>query len=164
MDNKHIQVIPETVLTQVQTKINEAQSLINPYLLALTPEERQALPKMGSRSLEFVEQAHDFAVQNSGHVPPYLNMTEFNVDFTDAHGLWTLLNSIQQLEQGVNDTEMVAGSEAYQAALTFYGFVKTEAKKDVSGAKAIYDELKKRFPTRRRRRASEETGTDEGAS
>jgi TolA-binding protein len=44
-----------------------------------------------------------------------------------------------------------AGSEAYQAALVFYNSVKFAAAQGVSGAKAVYDELKKRFPGGKRR-------------
>jgi hypothetical protein len=41
---------------------------------------------------------------------------------------------------------MVAGSEAYQSSLIFYNSVKMAARQDIPGAKAIYEELKKRFP------------------
>jgi hypothetical protein len=154
-DNQHTQVIPSTVLTQVQTKINEAAALLAPYLLALTPAERHELPKMGEKTIGFVEKAYDFARQNPALVPPYLDVEAFGVDFSDAHGLWTLLNTVQQLEQSIDDTEMTAGSEAYQAALVFYKSVKMAAAQDIPGAKAVYEELKTRFP---------QTGRPKGAS
>jgi hypothetical protein len=74
-----------------------------------------------------VEKAYDFAQKNPALIPPYLDMGAFGADFADAHGLWTLLNSVQQLEEGIDDTEMTAGSEAYQAALVFYHSVKLAA-------------------------------------
>jgi hypothetical protein len=151
-ENQHTQVIPSTVLTQAQTKIDEANTLLAPYLLALTPAERQGLPKMGEKTIGFVEKAYDFARQNPNLVPPYLGIDAFGVDFSDAHGLWTLLNSVQQLEEGVSDTEMIAGSEAYQAALVFYKSVKMAAAQVIPGAKAVYEELKTRFPQRGGRR------------
>jgi hypothetical protein len=118
-ENQHIQAIPSTVLTQAQTKIDEAWALLAPYILALTPAERQGMPKMGEKTIGFVEKAYDFARQNHNLVPPYLELDAFGIDFGDAHGLWTLLNSVQQLEEAIDDTEMIAGSEAYQAALVF---------------------------------------------
>jgi hypothetical protein len=45
----------------------------------------------------------------------------------DSHGLWTLLNTVQQLEEGIGDPEMTAGSEAYQAAFVFYKSAKMAA-------------------------------------
>jgi hypothetical protein len=54
---------------------------------------------------------------------------------------------------------MIAGSEAYQAALLFYKAVKMAAEMDIQGAKAIYEELRKRFEGQSRRR-----GKDNGES
>ena len=76
----------------------------------------------------------------------YLQMGEFDTDFADAHGLWVLYNRIRQLEEGISDTQMTAGSEAFQAALVFYNSVKVASTQSVSGSKAIYEELKRRFP------------------
>lgn len=44
-----------------------------------------------------------------------------------------------------NDTIMMAGSEAYIAALMYYNSIKRVAAENVPGAKAIYDDLKVRF-------------------
>jgi len=153
-ENRHSQVIPAAVLEQAQAKVAEAVSLLNPYLLALTPDEKHELPKMGPKTLNFVEKAHEYAHANPNLVPPYLNMAAFDADFTDAHGLWNLNNRIRQLADGVLDTQMIAGSEAYQAALVFYNSVKVAASQDITGAKAVYEELKKRFPGGRRRSGS----------
>jgi hypothetical protein len=143
-------------LTQAQTKLNEIIAMLAPYMLALTPAERQTLPKMGEKTLAFVEKALDFARQNPGLLPPFLDMDAFAVDFGDAHSLWTLLNTLRQLLEMVDDTEMIAGSEAYQAALLFYKAVKMAAEMDIPGAKAIYEELSKRFPGRGRKRGNDE--------
>jgi hypothetical protein len=151
-ENRHTQIIPSTILTQAQAKIDEAKTLLVPYLLALTPAERHELPQMGEKTIAFVEKAYDFARQNPNLIPPYLDLGAFGADFSDAHGLWTLLNTVQQLEEGIGDTEMTAGSEAYQAALVFYKSVKMAAAQDIPGAKAVYEELKTRFPQRGGRR------------
>jgi hypothetical protein len=150
-NSQHLQMIPSTIIEQAQTKIDEILASLGPYLLALTPAERQGLSKMGEKSISFVEKAYDFARHNPALVPPYLNMDEFGVDFADAHGLWTLLNTVQQLEENIDDTEMAAGSEAYAAARAFYESVKAAAKQDIPGAKAIYAELRTRFPKNKRR-------------
>jgi hypothetical protein len=41
---------------------------------------------------------------------------------------------------------LLAGSEAYQSSLAFYSYIKLLASQDVPRAKAICEELKKRFP------------------
>jgi hypothetical protein len=40
---------------------------------------------------------------------------------------------------------MTAGSEAFQSALLFYNSVKVAASQNISGAKAVHEELKKLF-------------------
>ena len=55
---------------------------------------------------------------------------------------------IEQICNAISDTVMVAGSEAYVAALSVYKVVKDAAKNGVPGAQTIYDELKVRFPGR----------------
>jgi hypothetical protein len=156
-DNKHTQAIPQNVLAQAQTKIDEVKTLLAPYVVALTPAERHELPKMGEKTIGFVEKSYDFAKHNPNLVPPYLDMAAFGEDFEDAHGLWTLVNSIRQLEENTSDTEMTAGSEAYQAALVFYKSVKTAMAQDIPGAKAVYEELKTRFPGGKRKAIEVET-------
>jgi hypothetical protein len=159
-ENTHVQAIPQDVLTQAQTKIQEVLTLLTPYLLALTPAERQGMPKMGEKTISFVEKAHDFAQQNPNLVPPYLEMGAFGTDFADAHELWTIHNLVMQLEEeGISDTEMTAGSEAYQATLVFYKSVKMATAQDIPGAKAVYEELKTRFPGGKRKAGETETGT-----
>jgi hypothetical protein len=54
------------------------------------------------------------------------------------------------LEEGISNTQMTAGSEAYQAALTFYNSVKVAALQGIPGAQAVYEELKRRFPGSKR--------------
>ncbi|MDR0644433.1 MAG: hypothetical protein LBG05_05915, partial [Treponema sp.] len=88
-NNQHTQAIPSTVLAQAQVKIDEAKALLAPYMLALTPAERQGIPKMGEKTIGFVEKAYDFARQNPNLVPSYLEVDAFGADFSDAHGLWT---------------------------------------------------------------------------
>jgi hypothetical protein len=142
----HTKAIPTAVLAKAQKGIDEILSSLKPYLVALTPAERHGLPKMGQKTLIFVEKSHDYAKRNPNIVPPFLDMKEFDEDFADAHGLWGLLNSVRQLEEGLDDTEMAAGSEAFKSSLAVYNCAKTAAKMDVPGAKAIYEELKTRFP------------------
>jgi hypothetical protein len=149
--NNHSQAIPEAVLQEAQTKLDEVNALLSPYETALTPDERRSTLVMGDKSLGFVEKAFEFAQQNPTLVPPFLDMAAFAIDKSDAVKLRTLRNTSQQVTQGIADTEMLAGSEAFQAALVFYNSVKLAASQDVYGAKAVYEELQKRFPGGKRK-------------
>jgi hypothetical protein len=146
MNNRHATAFPASVLEQLLTKVEEARALAGPFITALTPAERHALAKMGDKTLAFVENAHEQAGLNPSLVPPYLNMAAFDADFADAHGLGALLVAIEQIRSEIDDTKMLAGSEAYQAALVFYNSVKVAAAQNVPGAKSVYEALRVRFP------------------
>jgi hypothetical protein len=151
MDNTHSTAIPADILAQAQSRIAEVLAMLAPYLTVLKPEQRRTIAKMGDKTLAFVEKACELAFTNPVFVPPYLNMEEFSVDFSDAHNTEPVLIITEQLRSGLDDTQMLAGSEAYHAALVFYNSVKEAASQNVPGAKAIYDALRVRFPHKKRR-------------
>ena len=159
-NDKHKDAIPEAVLTQVYGQIEAVKTALAPYTLALTPQERHAMLKMGDKSLAFVEKTHDYAQDNPTLVPSYLDMDDFDKDFSDAHGLWRLHTAIHQLDELVEDTIMAAGSEAYHAALAVYHNIQAAAKQDIPGAKAIYEDLKSRFPGGKKRSGETDVGTE----
>ena len=97
MEDKHVNSIPPEVLAQAQANIDATNALLAPYLLRLTPAERHDLPKMGDKTLSFVEKAQDYAHQYPALCPSYLNVAEFDVDMTDATGLRRVHISTKQL-------------------------------------------------------------------
>ncbi len=149
MTNNHSQSIPQNVLDEVKQKISESIALLNPYIVSLTPEERSDLAKLGDKTLAFVEKTKSHSTDNPQLRPAYFNPDEFAVDYNDFSNLRPLLNQVEQLLHNIEDTMMLAGSEAYIASLSFYNSAKDAAKRDVPGAKAVYDDLKVRFPNNR---------------
>ena len=116
-----------------------------PFLINLTQEERIQIPKMGDKTVAFVEKALELAQQNQHLVPPYLNIDELRRDLELAKQLRDVLNKLAPLLEKVSDTYLAAGSEAYIAALAFYNSAKSAAKSNVPGTDYIVDELGKRF-------------------
>jgi hypothetical protein len=80
----------------------------------------------------------------------------FAIDFNEAHNITPLFVTIRQTAENIDDTRMLAGSEAYHADLTFYNAVKRATEDDVPGAKSVYEALKVRFLHVRRNRDGEE--------
>ena len=130
-------------------KIDEATEVLRPYLYPLKPEDRQSMLKMGDKSLAFVEKTSELAASNPQFCPSYLNLDELNIDIADAVNLRALNNRLQQLSREIEDTIMLAGSEAFTQSLSFYNSVKQAARDNVSGAESLFEELKKRFTTGR---------------
>ncbi|MDR0769091.1 MAG: hypothetical protein LBE71_04225 [Dysgonamonadaceae bacterium] len=140
-----LEAVPANIIEAVRQRFVEIKTLLKPYVVALTPEQRRKMLKMGDKSDVFVDKAYRFAVENPAFVPAFLNMTNFNLNLTDARNLRTIHNDALQVYEEIDDTILSTGSVAFEAALTFYNFVKLAAERDVPDAKAIYEELKKRF-------------------
>lgn len=137
--------IPAADLATVLKKLKEINDVLKPYLVALTPDERKQIAKMSDKTQPFVEKVQDYAKSNPEFAPAYMNVAELNVDMKAVYDLTSILQMVQPLCDNVNDTEMMSGSEAYTAALTYYNSVKQAAKMNVPSAKAIYEDLRKRF-------------------
>ena len=160
MKDEHSVAIPASVLAEAQTKVNEVAELLKPYLFNLTPAQRKERLKLGDKSLAFASKSYDYANSNSEFVPSYLDMEMFDIDMKDTTGLRVLLITLNQITTGIDDTVMISGGEAYNAALVFYNAVKQAAKQNIPGAKAIYEELKKRFPGRPSKKTEEKEETE----
>jgi len=145
MENKIDFKLPETVVSEALTAVNTAVNVLKPYLIALSPAERQALPKMNDGTQPFVQKCLEYCESDTQFVPPFLNMEGFTDDMDAWNQLMSILRPVQQLCTNLDDTTMEAGSESYTAALSYYNSVKQAAKVDIPGAKPIYDDLKKRF-------------------
>ncbi|MDR2092589.1 MAG: hypothetical protein LBP58_04645 [Azoarcus sp.] len=146
MQNKHTRAIPAATLEQLRLGIQQSIEQLAPYKLNLSTEERRETFKMGEKSLAFVKKAYEFSQQNAQFRPPYLDMEEFGVDFSDAESLVGLRNLVEQLQSMLDNIITVAGGEALQSALLFYGSVRVAAQQGLPGAKPIFDELRTRFP------------------
>ena len=151
MKNIHDESIPQEILAEAKTKLDEVNALLETYLTTLTKEERIALPKMGEKSLAFVTKANEYSKQHAELRPSFSTQDEFDIDVADATGLLPIESMLNQLASQVDDTAMLAGSEAYTQALIFYNNAKMAAKNNVPGAKEVYDDLKSRFPGSRRK-------------
>ena len=143
-DNVSIVIPPET-LTQVLDLQNQIKTLMQPYLLALTPEQRHELPKMADKTISFVSKTLDYAESNPEFAPKYLDVDALQIDVKAVEDLTSIEQPAVNFSTQLDDTIMMSGSEAYIAALMYYNSVKEAARRNVPGAKAIYDDLKVRF-------------------
>ncbi|WP_339924336.1 hypothetical protein [uncultured Cyclobacterium sp.] len=136
---------PEADLQAVKEALATLKTILGPQLIALSPSERQTVPKMSDGTLPFVEKVMDYAQSDNQFLPPYVDLQELEKDWLAVKELMPLLRDLQQLESNLNDTLMMAGSEAYVGALSYYNSVKYGAKVNAADAKVIYEDLKQRF-------------------
>jgi hypothetical protein len=136
------------------TKISEVKNAM-PFLTDLSPEERRALPKMGDKSRAFVSRCVQIAQQDDSFLPKKFSVAEFAEDHALSEALEPIRQQLAKLLELVEDTQLLAGSEAYIAALEVYNSAHRAGKG--SGLDDLIDQVGKRFA--RRRKDDKEAGT-----
>lgn len=137
--------IPETVLAEVTQKLGEITTALEPYLIALTPDERRTLPKMSEKNRPFVKRTLEYYQIAPQFAPPYFNVAALQKDMEVHSQIMAIDRLVRRLADGLEDTAMEAGSESYIHALGYYNSVKQAVKMEVPGAKTIFEDLKQRF-------------------
>ncbi|MBU2494672.1 MAG: hypothetical protein KJ571_18780 [Bacteroidetes bacterium] len=118
-------------------------------MVALSADERKNLAKMSDKTIPFVEKTLNYAESDPEFAPAYLNVDELKIDMKAVGQLKAFFLPLEQLNANLDDTILLAGSEAYVAALAYYNSVKQAAKMNVLKAKTIYEDLSQRFPGRK---------------
>lgn len=143
-----------------QTELNGAFSTINrilvPKLRILSNEQKWDMVNMGNRNMGFVIKAREIADKNPDLIPEFIDMEAFRTDLDSTVTLRELYRTFEDTAKMLNDSLMLAGSEALQAALAFYAYLKIAARSKVPGARSAYDELSEYFPGRTAKDTDEE--------
>lgn len=145
MDNKINFSIPDELIADVTVKLTDVSNQLKQFMIALTPTERQELPKMGDSTLPFVQKCLGYCQSDPEFAPAFIDFEGLSADMKVYEQLLPIYRLVLQLENKLNDTSMEAGAESYISALAYYNSVKMATKSDAPGAKAIYEDLKKRF-------------------
>jgi len=121
------------------------------FLVGLSPIERRRIAKMGHKSQTFVVKALDAATQYTDLMPACLDIEEARRDLALFEALHPVLQSINQLKELVEDTQTIAGSEAYAAARVAYSSIKTVGRS--RGLDEVVSDLARQFQRTRRERS-----------
>ncbi|PIY04611.1 MAG: hypothetical protein COZ21_06175 [Bacteroidetes bacterium CG_4_10_14_3_um_filter_31_20] len=139
--------LPPADKTAVQTSIQAIATKL-PFLISLTNDERKGGIKLGDKTVAFIAKAIGYAQSNPTLVPGYTNLIEIQKDYSLQKDLIDIQQWMAGLLQKIEDTQQEAGVEALTGVLAFYQAVRVASEKDVPGARAIYEDLKQRFPGR----------------
>ncbi|MCU0549242.1 MAG: hypothetical protein MUC48_07835 [Leptolyngbya sp. Prado105] len=153
---KATNLVSASLTADDQKEVMNAIALIKsklPFLLSTTAEERKALTKMGDKSQAFVSLALDLANQSQDYLPRSFEVEEMRKDVELYQQLRPILLALTQLQELVDNTSMVAGSEAMVAALTVYNAAKEHGQD--AGLEAILAEMSQRFARMRKTKADE---------
>ncbi len=140
--------LPATDRDEILAAVKVLQDKLLPHLIDLDAQQRRDLPKMGDKTIAFVAKALDYARAHPALCPTYLDVAEFQKDIDAVQLLASLQRPLAQVVDVIDDSLLLAGSEAYAAALVFYHSVKGAARSKVQGANTIAEDLAQRFQGR----------------
>jgi hypothetical protein len=142
-------------LVSLQLSIEEMQEIekaiavlqtLSTKLVEISPSDRMELPKMGKKTFQFVSKCIDVMDLNPDLVPKYVDIAEVKKDVSLIAQLQKVLFPLQSITRRVEDTAMIAGSEAYLGSISMYQSLKTAARSNVASARTHYNELREYFP------------------
>lgn len=116
-----------------------------PFLIGLTTEERTVLPAIDVNNKVFTEDAIMAGVNNAAILPSYISVPNMQTDITLFGQLDEVIILLKQVLEKLEDTQLLAGSEAYSAALMLYKLFGAAADSGVAGADAVVSQLRARF-------------------
>ncbi len=137
--------IPDADLQAVQAAVQTLQAKLIPHLVNIGSDEKRALAKMGSKSVDFVSKTLTYANTNPQFKPAFVDIDSFSRDVTAFGVLRSLQQPVSQLADMLDDSLALTGSDAMNAALAYYQSVKTANKLNLPGAATIADDLATRF-------------------
>jgi hypothetical protein len=96
-------------------------------LVRLSDEELSSLPKMKINTISFVAENLALAEINPELVPSDVDLTEIKKDIELVKSIEKILKPIKKLTKKLNDSAVLASSEAYLPSLAIYNSVKAHA-------------------------------------
>ena len=119
--------IPAQDLADVDAALDTLRRVFAPFV-ALQPQQRRELTKMGDKSEVFCRQTLALLAANPQIVPPNLNLGEAQSDLAALDQLRPRLMQLRQLAERGDDTELALGSDAMHVALEGYALLKVSGK------------------------------------
>lgn len=149
MENKVKFEMSKEEKTQVNDAIKLLTNILEPKLITLSVNEKKSLPKMGDKTLAFVEKSVEYGGMYPSFIPDFIDVKESKSDLEAVSLLRQLFLPLERITNQLDDTITQAGSEAYTSALAIYKVFKNAASMGQAGASEASTELKARFPGKR---------------
>ncbi len=105
---------------------------------------------MADKTLAFDEKCKAYMANRPELVPGFIDGDEMAIDRKLVADLLPTLRELAPICEALQDTFSLAYTDIYVADLAFHQSVKQAAKRGVAGADTIYDDLKMRFPGRKK--------------
>lgn len=112
-------------------------------LVALDPDQRKGLNRMGAKSEAFCRQTLGVLSQNPQIVPASIGLADAQADLVALDRLRPLLVRLRKLAERADDSEVALGSDVMSLALEGYALLKVAGRNQ--GLESLRRELSGRF-------------------
>lgn len=129
-------------LAEVDTALAALENALT-GLIALDPDLRRGLVRMGPKSEAFCRQTVNVLAQNPQVIPPSLSLAEAQSDLAALDALRPRLARLQKLTERAQDTDEALGSDLMSFALEGYALLKVSGRNQ--GLEGLRSELSSRF-------------------
>ncbi len=129
---------------QIIALLDEVKELL-PFVINLTPEERQRGLKIGDKNLAFNTKAIEYAAANPELLPGFINVDEHCNLWQGYQCMGTLLRKVLMLAETIDDTHMALGGRVYRQNLAIYRSVQEASKNNIPGTDTVSADLSKLF-------------------
>ena len=139
-------------LEEILDRFNRAANISS----NLTSTERLRLFGAKARNFGFISKSLDIAKDNPAFMPPNFNVAKFEARVRLFEEVRQLTIVLEQFQHAAIDYLLETSDSAYRDALRVYGSLREQARANVPGASAIFDELLQYFTLHRRGRPGSE--------
>lgn len=153
--------IPAADMADIRAAFQTIETKLD-FLVGISPQERRGLPKMRVRNKVFTEDVINAMRYAPQFLPGYISLAELERDMELFEQLNELLSILRRLSQKMEDTQILAGTEAYSTALVAYQAFKISAQSGMAGADTIFQGLRENFLNHKSKQKVKEGDDPEG--
>jgi len=144
--------IPPAVEQQAIQLLTTFAALLKPYYSKVVSTDKWKFPIISEERLPFVTKAMSYIGTDPVYLPQDTDVVELNNDYGLFGDSRKIVIPLEQIHGAILNTNNLAGSDVYVTLLDYYMIVKRRAEQGDARAKVIYDDLKKLFISRNKRK------------
>ncbi|MDO5105871.1 hypothetical protein [Capnocytophaga sp.] len=133
-------------------KISDALTAIEEVMkgksVNLTPDERQQYGRIADRNKLLVDKCKTYMELNPQVMPPTLDKAEFDKDYLARTQIDPVMKRISVLQTVFSDMKTLLDFDNFNAAVSYYRYIKYLSQQNAPGMSAVYSDLKTHYQSR----------------
>lgn len=158
--NKVSAVVSPEQEAQTLKLIKDARTGLD-FLVSLSSKERIKMAKLSRGKVDFIDTSMKHIQSKPEYLPSYVSLEEFVKDVDLQNSLKRILTEVDAFKDRLEDTIMVAESEAYRTSRLFYKAVKAAGREGAEDAERIVKDLAYHFKSQGSSKHSKGSGLEE---